>query len=111
MVISITNITITQTKILFAYSSLKYSTILPVSQVAHPNDTGINFLVNQNPNVTDLSISSTIASRPRPGFKHSLVLTLKNEGTNSLPFSVKAIRDPYTVFKNSTPSPTLIWPN
>ena len=92
---------------LTAHTGQNYASVFPTSVIAHPNDTGIVFLVKQLV-VSDLSVHATLSSSPRPGFNHSVLLTVKNEGSTSQPCTIKLVKDHFTNFKSSIPYPTSI---
>lgn len=97
-----------------AYTGQNYASVSPVYRIVNAGDTGIDFLVIQ-PNVTDLSINATLVNPPRRGFKNTLFLNIKNEGSSTSAYDIKLVKDHLTFFKSAVPSPnavngdTLIW--
>jgi uncharacterized repeat protein (TIGR01451 family) len=103
------------TDTIYSFTNQKYTAISPLSLLAHPHDSTLNFLVTTIQGVNDLSIYTSMSSLPRPGFKQLKYLTCKNEGTTAQQFTVKYIKESGTTILNTNPlantisGDTLIW--
>jgi len=87
----------------------KYSyQINPAYHLSRLDNTDLNFGVNFNENVSDVSVSATHAGHPRPGFDINTFISYRNEGNLPQEGTVSLKLDTNYHFISSNPTPNTI---
>lgn len=80
--------------------------ILPIEYTIQESTDSLDFAIQLQPDITDMSISMTVVGPLRPGFESLVFISCKNEGTIPASGEIGIKLDPSFQYVNASPAPT-----